>query len=398
MKIIYLYQYFGTPQGSWSTRVYEFTKRWVELGHEVTVVTSPYDKSDIKAQKFIERSKIEGINIIVINAGDSNRYTVLKRALNAILFSMISSYYAIFIKADVIIASSGPITIGIPGLFGKWFSKKKLVFEIRDLWPLGAIEMGLINPLLGKIGLEFEKLIYSQSTFLVTCSIGMENNIKRRFPNIDCITIPNVANEELINNSEFENDFYFPCWLDIKKHKVFLYAGSIGRMDAVEEVIHAFFNGQIPKEMKIVIIGEGVDKIYLEQLVREKQLENSIYFLGLLPKTEVVQWYKIAAFSFVLFKDYPVLSTSSPNKLFDSIAYGVPIIHNTTGWIKDLVDDENIGISVKPNSPQMMNEALQQAIDNLHEYRNALNLVKARYSIQTIALNYENKLKSLTIA
>jgi outer membrane PBP1 activator LpoA protein len=52
MKIVYFYQYFSTPKGSWGTRVYEFAKDWVDKGHEVTVVTSVYSKSDLKVDIF----------------------------------------------------------------------------------------------------------------------------------------------------------------------------------------------------------------------------------------------------------------------------------------------------------------------------------------------------------
>lgn len=69
MKITYLYQYFGTPKGSWSTRVYELTKRWVQEGHEVTVITAPYEKSDTRANGFVSEQWVDGIRIIVIDSG-----------------------------------------------------------------------------------------------------------------------------------------------------------------------------------------------------------------------------------------------------------------------------------------------------------------------------------------
>src|SRR5690606_20869748 len=144
MKIIYFYQYFGTPKGSWSTRVYELTRRWVAAGHEVTVITAPYDKSDINPDGFISKTKLEGINLIVINSGDSNRFSITKRVLRAVLFSLFSIFYALRLKADVVVASSGPITIGLPLIFAKIFTRKKTVFEVRDLWPSGGIELGLI--------------------------------------------------------------------------------------------------------------------------------------------------------------------------------------------------------------------------------------------------------------
>ena len=113
--------------------MYGMCKVWIDHGAEVTVITSPYDKSDIQSKKFISRMNIEGVNLIVINAGDSNKFRLVKRAFRALLFALVSSYYSIAIKADVLIASSGPITIGIRGIMGKIFSRKKLVFEVRDL-------------------------------------------------------------------------------------------------------------------------------------------------------------------------------------------------------------------------------------------------------------------------
>jgi hypothetical protein len=77
MRILFFYQYFGTRRANGVTRVYELTRRWVEQGHKVTVVTSPYDKSDIRAVKLIEKQTIEGINLIIINSGDSNRFQYL---------------------------------------------------------------------------------------------------------------------------------------------------------------------------------------------------------------------------------------------------------------------------------------------------------------------------------
>ena len=53
MTILYFYQYFSTPNGSWGTRVYEFGKKWVEQGNRVIVVTGIYAKSDLIAKRFI---------------------------------------------------------------------------------------------------------------------------------------------------------------------------------------------------------------------------------------------------------------------------------------------------------------------------------------------------------
>src|SRR5690606_12255889 len=145
MTILYLYQYFGTPKGGWSTRVYEMCRRWVEQGHRVMVVTTPYDKSDIRAKKFIEHQSHGGIDVIVVNLLQSNNHPITKRLAYFLAYSFLASYFAFRLQYDVMIASSGPITIGFPALVGRMLKRRPLVFEVRDLWPRGAVELGIIR-------------------------------------------------------------------------------------------------------------------------------------------------------------------------------------------------------------------------------------------------------------
>src|SRR5690554_5441722 len=200
MKIVYCYQYFSTPKGSWGTRVYEFAKEWVKEGHEVTVVTSVYNKSDIKAEKLIEDQYFEGIHVKIINVTIDNKQPFLKRIRSFIQYSMLSSYYALTLPADVVVASSGPITVGLPGLLARYIRGRKLVFETRDLWPEGAIELGIINnPLMVKTAYWFEKVCYKASSFIVTLSPGMTKNIKRRFGIAHVDDVTNAANITLFS-------------------------------------------------------------------------------------------------------------------------------------------------------------------------------------------------------
>ncbi len=397
MKITYLYQYFGTPKGSWSTRVYEMCKIWIEQGIEVTVITSPYDKSDIVVNKLITKTKIDGINLIVINAGDSNRFGILKRAFRAILFAIISSYYAVKLKSDILIASSGPITIGIPGLLGKIFSKKKLVFEVRDLWPGGAVEMGLIkNGFLKKLFFNFERLCYTQSKLVVPCSLGMEKDILMRFPDINTLVIPNACDNQLFQQVKY--DFKFPNWLN-PDSKILLYTGSLGLMDACDEIIEGFNLLEVKENVHLVFIGDGTERVELESLVNKYELNKNIHFMGLIPKTDVIEWYRKAIVSFVVFKKYKSLSTSSPNKMFDSFAAGVPIIQNTKGWISELIERSNVGFIVDSKNPISMSNAIKKAIDDpilIESMRkHILNLATQEFDRKYLAIKYLDKLSEI---
>src|SRR5262245_47558047 len=144
-RVLVFYQYYCTPRGSWGTRYYEFTRRWAAAGHDVTVVTSIYDKSDLIPTGFVTRFDIEGVRIIAMNLVLSNKHGILRRLWTFALFSLMSCWYALRLPADVVIASSGPITVGVPGLLAHWFRGKPLIFEVRDLWPEGAIQLGMLR-------------------------------------------------------------------------------------------------------------------------------------------------------------------------------------------------------------------------------------------------------------
>jgi len=375
--------------------MYEMTKRWVDAGHQVTVVTSPYEKSDIKTDKFIDRQQVAGINLIVINSADSNRDGFAKRIFKALLFSLMSCYYALTVKCDVVLASSGPITVGLPALLAKWFRGKPMVFEVRDLWPEGAIELGkLNNPVLRKIAIWFEKLCYKNAVLVVPCSKGMEEGVLKKHPKSETLVIPNASDVELFANVSIEDKKLPEEYIG---KKLFIYAGSLGLMDEVEQIIEGMRLVTNP-DVLWLIIGEGAERKHLESLVNKYQLEN-IKFLGIMPKTEVIKWFSRVEASFVTFKDLPVLHTSSPNKMFDSFAAGVPIIQSTKGWIKELVERTNCGINVDPHVSETFKVAIEKIADN-KQYRdelakNAKNLALNEFNRDILALKYLSALEEI---
>ena len=394
MKILIFYQYFCSPKGSWSTRFYEFASRWVEQGHQVTIVTAPYEKSDIKATKFIERQSLKGINLIVINTPDSNRSSVPKRALNSLLFSTVACWFALTKKADLVIASSGPITIGIPALVAKFFRRKPLVFEIRDLWPGGGIEMGKIkNRYLVKAAFYFEKLLYHKADLVVACSEGQKNNIINRFPKIRCITIPHGGDLELFNGTP-ENGTG-------SNKKLFTHIGSLGFIHNCKLILEAAIKIKEmnrEKDIKIVFIGEGAERKSLEAMKDKYQLTN-VEFMGLKPKVELPFWVKASKATLFTTLNNEIQNTSCPNKIFDSFAGGVPIIQTTTGWIKSLIDEEGCGINVAPDDPVDLTNAILSLADNdtlqLKMAGNASRVAKTLFNRDLLANNYLAAIKTL---
>ncbi len=372
MKILIFYQYFSTPKGAWGTRIYEFSKHWVEKGHQVTVVTSVYSKSDIEAKKFIETQNIDGIKVKVLNIKIDNKQPKIKRIFTFLLYSIISSWYAITLKSDIVIASSGPITVGLPGLISKYIGRKKFVYEVRDLWPEVAIELGVIkNKLIKKIAYFFEKLLYKNASLVVGLSKGMKDYIIENFNHKNVISITNSANlklfsttKDFIENTKInENDFYG------------IYTGNIGEVNNSMWLVNTarILKKRKREDIKILLIGDGQQKEAICNIIEEERLTNLIHF-DLMPKYKLVAFIQHAKVSFVPLKATPVLDTSSPNKLFESIAAATPVIQTTNGWIKEYLQENKIGFTLDANSPS----SLADLLVNLSEKENNLKEMRER--------------------
>jgi len=396
MRILIVYPYFGTPKGSWSTRIYELSKRWIAKGAEVEVITAPYAKSDIRASHFIESQIVEGIKLTVINCADDNRLPLYSRAFNAGLFSVVATFLVLIKRYDVLLASSGPITVGLPMIFARIFRLKKTVFEVRDLWPEGAIQMKKIkNKILIIFARFFEQICYFSATAVVTASPGMREGVLSVFHRKNKIHVfPNAADINLFQIPETKPDRFIEA---LEGKTIIIYAGSLGEMDECETAVKAmehFRNDSI----SLVIVGDGVEKIALEELAQQIKNPN-IHFLGLIPKTEVVKWYSIADASLVGFKNFPVLSTSSPNKMFDSFAAGVPIIQNTNGWIKELIDKDGGGYNVQYQSVSSYIAVFSKLMKDKNDFKKqgerAYQLACTRFNRDTIAKDYYLLLSSI---
>ena len=361
MKILIFYQYFTTPKGSWGTRIYEFSREWVKKGHEVTVITSIYSKSDLKATKFIENQIFEGIKVKVLNIKIDNKQPIVKRIFSFILYSFISSWYAFTLKADIVIASSGPITVGIPGLISKIFSKKKLVYEVRDLWPEVPIEVGVIkNVFLKKVAYFFEKKLYENASLVVGLSPGIRDHIINNFNHKNVISVTNSANLNLFGEKIYfddnilnENDFYG------------IYTGNIGEINNSFWLVDAARNLKNKNiyNIKIVLIGDGQLKPEIISIIKKEKLINLIHF-NLMPKERLVPFIQNANVSFVPLSPNPILDTSSPNKFFESLAAGVPVIQTTKGWIKDYIEINNVGFNLDGNDSESLSELLIKLKNN----------------------------------
>lgn len=400
MKILYFHQYFTTPRGAWSTRAYEFARRWVEAGHEVTVVTGVYDKSDLEPAGLVARREIDGIDVRIVGVRLSNKHGLARRLVSFTLYAKVASWLALVHPADVVVCSSGPITVGLPGLVARWLRHRPLLFEVRDLWPEGAIQLGILeNRLAVALARRFEALCYRSAERIVALSPGQADDIRRRFHGTRVGTpvgtpvavVPNASDNDLAERARSEEaggEAALPAWARGKRLAV--YAGTLGLIDDCGQLVDlaAELARRGRDDLAVVVIGDGAERQVLESRAGEQGL-GVIHFLGLLPRLEVFRWLVRARLALFTVKEVPFLATASPNKLFDAFACGAPVVQTTDGWIADLLAAEGCGLNLPAGDSAAMADAVVRLADDdaLHAElsANARRLARERFDRDRLA-------------
>lgn len=376
--------------------MFELTKRWVREGHKVTVVTAPYEKSDIVARGFVDEQFFEGIKVKVIDSKDSNRHSFARRAINALKFSAVSSWFALCLDYEVIVCSSGPLSVGLPGILSSKLRGKKFVFEVRDLWPAGAIEMKKITSQWQiKLALWFEKVCYKSASLVVTASPDQQAHIVNRFPLLKTMVIPNASDIDVFGADTSSEKL--PVWTN-NKH-IFTYIGSLGFIHNCKLIIESAIHLQGANDkILIVLIGDGDERNELEEMANTYQLKN-VFFLGKLPKMRLPLWVQNSKATLFTTLNNPVQNSSSPNKVFDSLAAGTPVIQTTEGWLSGLITDEKCGLNVLPDNAQALADAMIKIVSNPNLQKelssNAYRVANTFFNRDKLAEKYLSALKNL---
>ena len=344
MHILYIHQHFATPKGSTGTRSYEFARRWVKAGHDVTLITGYYDIGGLpEGKKMCWKLDIEGINVVTVGTRYSNKRSYLRRIVSFLSFCLLSIYAGLRTKnVDVIYATSTPLTIGIPAIILKWLKHVPFVFEVRDQWPEIPIELGIIkNRMMVKLLLWLEKTIYKRSSAIVALSPGMAEGIKKVLTEDRPIeVIPNSCDMDVfrpdIDGSAVRQKYGCADKL------VLLHFGAMGKANGLDFVVDVADRLEDHPDIHFVLAGEGGCKKFLTERIERLGL-NNVEIVNSLPKADLTELVGACDVSMVIFANYPILENNSANKFFDSLSAGKPVLLNYSGWQRKILEDNHAG-------------------------------------------------------
>jgi glycosyltransferase involved in cell wall biosynthesis len=368
MHVLYFHQHFSTPKGSTGIRSYEMARRLIKHGHNVTMVCGSYGggETDLSSEFFNGKrmGNVEGINVIEFNLAYSNSDGLVKRAGTFIKFALKSVGIALTHKYDVIFATTTPLTAGIPGIFARWFRGKPFIFEVRDLWPELPKQMGVIkNPVILGLMSFLEWSSYRSANRCIGLSPGIVEGIKKRGVSANKIAlVPNGCDLNIFAE-------------DIKPWRVegvanndlmAIFTGTHGQANGLESVIDAAveLKKRDRNDIKLVLIGQGKLKSQLIERAQALNLDNVIFHEPV-NKAKLAELMRGADIGMQLLANIPAFYYgTSPNKFFDYISAGLPVLNNYPGWLADMIKDHHCGYSIAPDDPSAFADALETAADN----------------------------------
>lgn len=397
MNILYFHQYFSTPQGAAGNRSYKMARALVLAGHRVTMICGS-SKSTVSGlhgpyRSGVRKGIVDGIHIVEFDLPYSNHLSFIKRTKLFIIFALRSISIAMREPCDLVFATSTPLTAGLPGIFCRWFRKKSFVFEVRDLWPELPKEMGVIsNPIVLTLMSALEWMCYRSSTACIGLSPGIVEGIRKRSrAELPICMIPNGCDLEL-----FSGESIVPRRPENVHDSdlIAIFAGAHGLANGLQSVLKAseILKKRNRDDIKLIFIGDGKLKPDLQAEVIKKELNNCI-FLDPVPKMMLAEYLKGADLGLMILADIPAFYYgTSPNKFFDYISSGLPVLNNYPGWLAEMIKEYNSGYAVSPEDPLAFADALEHAADNRDQLPvmgvNALKLAKKEFDREKLAAQF----------
>ena len=365
MKILYFHQHFSTPKGSAGIRSYAMAQSLIRNGHQVTMVCGSFGAGQTGLtqpfNKGMRRGMVDGIDIIEFELPYSNALSFLKRILIFLSFAFKSIKVALTEQYDVVFATTTPLTAGIPGIFARWFRRKPFVFEVRDLWPELPKAMGVIkNPIVLWMMSVLEWTSYHSADRLVGLSPGIVDGIiKRGIAPEKVASIPNGCDLDIFAS---EHQAWRPEGVQ-PTDLMAIFTGTHGLANGLNAVLDAA--AELKKrqrtDIKLVLVGDGMQKKALLERATELKLDNVI-FHDPVNKAKLAGLMASADIGLQILANVPAFYYgTSPNKFFDYISAGLPVLNNYPGWLAELITKEQCGFAVPPENAQAFADALEQA-------------------------------------
>lgn len=404
MRILFLSHYFPPEVNAPATRTYEHCKKWVEMGHEVTVVScvphhpmgEAYPGYKNRLWHVEERDGIKAIKLFTYITANEG---FLKRTFNYVFYMMMAILAAPFLaRTDLVISTSPQFFNGLAGYFVSRLKRAPWLLEIRDLWPESIVAVGAIkNPRIIAALEGIESFIYRKADHIVPVTYAFQRHILKHGGDAAKITV--IRNGVDLDFFAIQpRDEAYAAQIGVEGKFVASYVGTHGMAHGLDTIIEAAELLRDRQDIVFLMAGDGAERQRLVEEVRQRRLPNVI-LLGQLPKDQMPRLWSVSDASLVLLKKQDLFLTVIPSKIFESMAMKTPIIMGVAGESRDIIEEAGSGICIEPENAAELAAAvrdLAQSPDKCRELgENGHRAVSGQFNRATLARDYEAVLQKV---
>ena len=372
MKILFVSHYFPPEVNAPANRTHEHCRRWVQDGHDVTVITGVpnHPRGQIfkgYSNRWIQEEKVDGIRVIrtwmylTPNAG------FLRRVANYLLFALTAILASTRAeRPDVVVATSPQFFVGMAGAIIAKLKRRPFVLEVRDLWPKSIVELGQLGP--GPILSVLEALerwLYRSAAGIVVNTRTFHDHLTARGVASESIELvyngidpalfnPRPKNRELLARHGLQERF------------TVAYVGTLGLAHGLTLLVDVAERLAPRSEIHFVLIGDGADREKLEADVQKRGLRN-FHMLGLQPRDAMPDWIASIDVLLVMLRDLPVFETVIPSKIFEFLAQERPVILSAKGEIRRMMEEAGGALVIDPEVAEQLIAAIEEVIAHPEE-------------------------------
>lgn len=358
-----------------------------EHGHHVTVMAPDYGNGNLGSKDIIYCPTIR-----------MKKKTTAMRMLNQLSFAISSVFYSVKAgKVDVVLTTSPPVLISMAGWLIAKMKRAKLVYDVRDIWPDVALEMGSFSEgsIYTKVFAFIRDFMLKHASLVTAVSPGKVRKLKEYAPGAEIAFVTNGLDERFLENEYHQHiaEKYgltegFNC----------VYIGNLGWAQGLMQLMHLAEQAkETGMEARFVLFGSGVEEETLRTYAEENKLDN-VVFAGRIPNAEMYTVLKAARLSFVSLVNER-LKDSVPTKLFEALGVGCPVLLSAAGDSADILNACRLGIAVCPNDDEALWKSFQELYCNMDDYlcwrEHARTVILKNYSRQEAAVVLKEKLEEL---
>jgi glycosyltransferase involved in cell wall biosynthesis len=409
VRILFFCHYFPPEVNAPASRTYEHCLRWVQAGHEVTVITCvPNCPDGVVFEGYRNRLRrqietIDGIRVVRVWSWIAPNAGTFRRICNYLSYMLTASWRSLWEKRpDVIVASSPQFFCGWAGVIASWLRWRPLVLEIRDIWPDSIEAVGAIRNWLPIKILEFlERCMYRSARRIVAVGGGYRDIIVEKVPKVaertsvitngvDPAVFPLMPrNEEFLARYKLAGKF------------VCSYVGTIGMAHGLDVAVESArkLKAAGRKDIAFLLVGDGARRDPLEQMVQDEGLDEWVKFTGRLSREQMPTVLASSDACLVHLRGTELFETVIPSKIFETMAMGRPIIMGVKGPARDIVLQADAGVPMEPGSADELTSVLTKMSDDRAWTASlggkAREFVLTHYNRDTLAAVYRTLLEEV---